>query len=52
MVLQASINDQPVRTIWGFLDGERSNVTLNGDCELNGATFKVHEVFFPNKPVS
>ena len=52
MVLQASRNDHPVSTIWGFLDGVRSNVTLLGNCVLNDVTFDIIDNFNPNKPVS
>ena len=48
MVLQAGY----VGTIWGFLDGVRSNVTLMGRCQLSsGDSFDVKDVFYPNKPV-
>ena len=53
MVLQAGGKDRSVNTIWGFMDGVRSNVTLMGRCQLsNGDSFQVKDVFFPNKPVS
>ena len=52
MVLQASSNNHPVSTIWGFLDGVRSNVTLVGNCILNDVTFDIIENFNPSKPVS
>ena len=53
MVLQAGGKDRSVNTIWGFMDGVRSNVTLMGRCKLsNGDSFQVKDVFFPNKPVS
>ena len=51
MVLQASKNGQPITTIWGFLDGVRSNVTLTGDCTLDGFAFDIIDNFNPNKPV-
>ena len=47
MILQAS-GQRSIRTIWGFLDGLRSNVTLMGRCQLqNGDSFQVQEVFEP-----
>ena len=52
MVLQAGGKDRSVSTIWGFLDGVRSNVTLMGRCQLSsGDSFDVKDVFYPNKPV-
>ena len=47
MILQAS-GQRSIRTIWGFLDGLKSNVTLMGRCQLqNGDSFQVQEVFEP-----
>ena len=52
MVLQASSTGNPVRTIWGFLDGVASRVELIGICDLpNGESLDVSEEFVP-KPVS
>ena len=52
MVLQASSNHHKVTTIWGFLDGVRSNVTLLGNCQLDDVAFDIFDKFNPNKPVS
>ena len=52
MVLQASSKDNPVRTIWGFLDGVASRVELVGICDLpNGESLDYTDEFVP-KPVS
>ena len=52
MVLQASSTGNPIRTIWGFLDGVASRVELIGICDLpNGESLDVSEEFVP-KPVS
>ena len=48
MVLQAG----SVQTIWGFLDGVRSTVTLTGSCQLNGNSFEISNTFEPTKPVN
>ena len=52
MVLQAGSKDNPVRTIWGFLDGLSSKVELIGICDLpNGESLEYFDEFVP-KPVS
>ena len=52
MVLQASSTGNPVRTIWGFLDGVASRVELIGICDLpNGESLDYTDEFVP-KPVS
>ena len=48
MVLQAGSKDHPVRTIWGFLDGASSSVTLWGNCQLpNGESADFSDKFVP-----
>ena len=52
MVLQAdppskSGKEYAVETIWGFMDGVRTNVTLMGRCQLyNADPFEIKDVYY------